>query len=30
VETKMIDGKQCLVIEINGQVEVNGFLISNS
>lgn len=24
VETKMIDGKQCLVIEINDQVEVNG------
>lgn len=24
VETKLIDGKQCLVIEINDQVEVNG------
>ena len=24
VETKVIDGKQCLVIEINDQVEVNG------
>ena len=24
VETKMIDGKQCLVIEINDHVEVNG------
>ncbi len=24
VETKIIDGKQCLVIEINDQVEVNG------
>ena len=24
VETKMIDGKKCLVIEINDQVEVNG------
>ena len=24
VETKMVDGKQCLVIEINDQVEVNG------
>ncbi len=24
VETKMIDGKQCLVIEINDQIEVNG------
>lgn len=24
VETKIIDGKQCLVIEINNQVEVNG------
>ena len=24
VETKMVDGKQCIVIEINDQVEVNG------
>ena len=24
VETKIIDGKQCIVIEINDQVEVNG------
>jgi hypothetical protein len=24
VETKIIDGRQCLVIEINDQVEVNG------
>lgn len=24
VETRMIDGKQCLVIEINDQIEVNG------
>ena len=27
VETKIIDGRQCLVIEMNDQVEVNGVLI---
>ncbi len=27
VETKMIDGRQCLVIEVNDQVEVNGVQI---
>ena len=28
VETKMIDGRRCLVIEINDQVEVNGVPVS--
>ncbi len=27
VETKMVDGRKCLVIEINDQVEVNGIVV---
>jgi hypothetical protein len=27
VQTKMVDGRKCLVIEINDQVEVNGILV---
>ena len=27
VETRVINGRQCLVIEMNDQVEVNGVLI---
>lgn len=27
VETKMVDGRKCLVIEINDQVEVNGIIV---
>jgi hypothetical protein len=27
VETKMVDGRRCLVIEINDQVEVNGITV---
>ena len=27
VETREIDGKKCLVIELNDEVEVNGILI---
>ena len=30
VETKMINGKQCLVIELGGNVEVNGIAVRNS
>ena len=30
VETKIVDGKQCLVIEINDQVEVNGVPVRTS
>lgn len=29
VETKMINGKQCLVIELGGNVEVNGIAVRN-
>ena len=27
IETKMVDGRRCLVIEINDQVEVNGVVV---
>ncbi|MBH1940263.1 DUF4317 domain-containing protein [Mobilitalea sibirica] len=30
VETKMVDGRKCLVIEINDQVEVNGIIVKPS
>lgn len=29
VETKMIDGRKCLVIEINDQVQVNGMIVKS-
>lgn len=29
LETKEIDGRQCLVIEIDGSIEVNGILVKN-
>lgn len=30
VETKMVDGRKCLVIEINDQVEVNGIFVKTT
>ena len=27
INTKMIDGRQCLVIELDGSVEVNGIAV---
>ncbi|MDF2543083.1 MAG: hypothetical protein K0S47_2801 [Herbinix sp.] len=30
VETKIVDGRKCLVIEINDQVEVNGIIVKTS
>jgi len=30
IETKMVDGRRCLVIEINDQVEVNGVVVKST
>lgn len=30
VETREIDGRQCLVIEIDGNIEVNGIVVRNT